>query len=101
MTQVKDNINSRTGKHLAYEERIKIEGYKELGYSNRAIARILNRALQTINNAVNQGTVRTIKQLKINNDKYYDYDLYSYSYEYDNHTFLRNIKYYIRHTTLI
>src|SRR5690625_6844596 len=41
MTQVYDNTNSRAGKHLTYEERIKIEGYKELGYSNRAIARIL------------------------------------------------------------
>src|SRR5699024_8199991 len=27
-----------------YEEQIKIEAYKELGYSNRKIARILNRA---------------------------------------------------------
>src|SRR5690625_1599672 len=59
MTQVNDNTNSRAGKHLTYEERVKIEGYKELGYSNRAIARILNRAPQTINNAVNQGTVRS------------------------------------------
>src|SRR5690625_1098524 len=90
MTQVKDNINSRTGKHLAYEERIKIEGYKELGYSNRAIARILNRAPQTINNAVNQGTVRTIKQRQIHNDKVYDYDQYSYSAEADYQTYLRN-----------
>lgn len=58
MTQVNDNINSRAGKHLSYEECVKIEGYKELGYSNRKIARILNRAPQTINNAVNQGTVQ-------------------------------------------
>src|SRR5690625_2475751 len=90
MTQVKDNINSRTGKHLAYEERIKIEGYKELGYSNRAIARILNRAPQTINNAVNRGTVRTIKQRQIHNDKVYEYDEYSYSAEADYQTYLRN-----------
>src|SRR5690625_3541924 len=90
MTQVKDNINSRTGKHLAYEERIKIEGYKELGYSNRAIARILERAPQTINNAVNQGTVRTIKQRQIHNDKVYEYDQYSYSAEADYQAYLRN-----------
>src|SRR5690625_480394 len=77
MTQIKDNINSRTGKHLTYEERIKIEGYKELGYSNRAIARFLQRAPQTINNAVNRGTVRTIKQRQIHRGKVYEYDQYS------------------------
>jgi len=32
MTQLKDNINSHTGKHLTYEERVKIKGYKEIGY---------------------------------------------------------------------
>src|SRR5690625_3857780 len=90
MTQVKDNINSRTGKHLAYEERIKIEAYKELGYSNRKIGRILNRVPQTINNAVNQGTVRTIKQRQIHNDKVYEYDQYSYSAEADHQAYLRN-----------
>jgi len=29
MTQVKDNISSPTGKHLTYEERIKIEAFKK------------------------------------------------------------------------
>src|SRR5690625_7846281 len=90
MTQVNDNTNSRAGKHLTYEERVKIEGYKELGYSNRAIARILNRAPQTINNAVNQGTVRTIKQRQVHNDKVYEYDQYSYSAEADYQTYLRS-----------
>lgn len=90
MTQIKDNINSRTGKHLTYEERIKIEGYKELGYSNRAIARILKRAPQTIHNAVNRGTVRTIKQRQVHNDKVYEYDQYNYSAEADYQAYLRN-----------
>src|SRR5690625_2394742 len=90
MTQVNDNINSRVGKHLTYEERVKIEGYKELGYSNRKIARILNRAPQTINNAVNRGTVRTIKQRQIHNGKKYEYDQHSYSAEADYQTYLRN-----------
>src|SRR5699024_2881898 len=90
MTQLKDNINSHTGKHLTYEERVKIEGYKELGYSNREIARILKRAPQTINNAVNQGTVRTIKQRQIHNDKVYDYDQHTYSAEADDQTYIRN-----------
>lgn len=70
MTQINSNTNSCAGKHLTYEERIKIEGYKNLGYSNRAIARSLKRAPQTINNAVNRGTVRTIKQRQIITIKY-------------------------------
>lgn len=90
MTQVNDNINSRTGKHLTYEERIKIEAYKEQGYSNREIADILGRVPQTINNAVNRGTVRTIKQRQIQNDKVYEYDQYSYSAEADHQAYLRN-----------
>jgi len=90
MTQVNDNINSHSRKHLTYEERVKIEGYKELGYSNRKIARILDRAPQTINNAVNRGTVRTIKQRQIHNNKVYEYDQYSYSAEADYQTYLRN-----------
>ncbi|MGM8214831.1 IS30 family transposase [Bacillaceae bacterium W0354] len=90
MTQVKDNINSRKGKHLTYEERVKIEGYKELGYSNRKIALILGRAAQTINNAVNRGTVRTIKQRQVHNDKVYEYDQYSYSADSDYQIYLRN-----------
>lgn len=48
------------GKYLFYEERIKIETYKELGYSNHKIGRIYGRASQTINNAVNCGIVQTI-----------------------------------------
>lgn len=90
MTQVNGNINSRTGKHLTREERIKIEGYKEIGYSNRTIARILKRAPQTINNAVKRGTVRTIKQRQVHNNKMYEYDQYTYSAEADHQTYLRN-----------
>jgi len=90
MTQVNDNINPNKGKHLTYEERIKIEAYKELGYSNRKIARILNRVPQTINNAINQGTVRTIKQRQVHNDKVYEYDQYSYSADADYQIYLRN-----------
>lgn len=90
MTQLKDNTNSHTGKHLTYEERVKIEGYKELEYSNRAIARILKRAPQTINNAVRRGTVRTIKQRQVHNDKIYDYDQYTYAAEADHQIYLHN-----------
>src|SRR5690625_1941878 len=90
MTQVNDNINSRVGKHLTYEERVKIEGYKEVEYSNRKIARIIKRALQTLNNAVNRGTDRTITQRQIHHGKVYEYDQYSYSAEADYQAYLRN-----------
>src|SRR5690625_64637 len=93
MTQVNNNTNLPAGKHLTYEERVKIEAYKEPGYSNRKIARILKRAPQTINNAVNRGTVRTITQRQIHNDKVYEYDQYSYSAEADYQTYLRNRQY--------
>lgn len=85
-----DNINPNKGKHLTYKEGVKIEAYKDLGYSNRRIARILNRMPQTINNAVNQGTVRMIKQRQIHNDKVYEYEQHSYSAEADYQIYLRN-----------
>lgn len=65
MTQVNDNIKPNKRKNLTYEERLKIEAYKELGYLKRKIAYILGRAPQTINDAINQGTVRTIKQRQV------------------------------------
>src|SRR5690625_5586477 len=90
MNQVKYNIIPKKRKHVTLEERINIEVYKELGYSNRKIARILNRVPQTINNAINQGTVRTIKQRQVHNDKVYEYDQYSYSADADYQIYLRN-----------
>jgi len=90
MTQVNDNINPYKGKHLTYEERVKIEAYKELDYSNRKIGRILGRSSQTINDAVNQGTVRTIKQRQVHNSKVYEYDQYTYSADADHQLYLRN-----------
>ncbi len=83
MTKLKNNINTLAGKHLTYEEHVKIEGYKELGYSNREIAGILKRAPQTINNAAQRATVRTIKQRQIHENKVYEYDQYTYLAEAD------------------
>lgn len=45
---------------------------------------------QTINNAVNRGTVCTIKQRQVHNDKVYDYEQYSYSADADHRIYLRN-----------
>src|SRR5699024_12583071 len=75
---------------MTYEELIKIEAYKDLNYSNRKIARILGRAPQTINNAVNNGTVRRIKQRRKHGDKVYEYDQYSYSADADHQNYLNN-----------
>jgi len=90
MPQDNHNTNSQSGKHLTYEERIKIEAYKALGYSNRKIAQILGCTPQTINNAVNRGTVHTIKQRQIHGDKVYEYDEYSYSVDADHQMYLNN-----------
>lgn len=59
MIQVNNNIKLYSGKHLTYEEIVKIEAFKELEYSNREIVNILNRAPQTINNAVLCGQKKT------------------------------------------
>lgn len=52
--------------------------------------RILGRVPQTINNAVNQDTVRTIKQRQVHNGKVYEYDQYSYSADANHQQYLRN-----------
>src|SRR5690625_7994450 len=93
MTQVNNNTNLPAGKHLTYEERVKIEAYKEPGYSNRKITRILKRAPQTINNAVNLGTDRPIKQRQIHNYKVQEYDQYRYTAEVTYHTYMCNRKF--------
>ncbi len=62
MTQIKDTTNSRKGKHLSYSERSQIMVLKKENYSNRAIAKVLNRAPQTINNEINIGTITQLKR---------------------------------------
>ena len=71
MTQTKNNIDSRKGKHLSYAERCQIEVLKKEDYSNRQIAGVLERVPQTIHNEIKRGTI-TIKRQ--NKDKVYDYD---------------------------
>lgn len=61
----KDTTNSRKGTQLTNEECVNIKGYKELDYSNLKIARILNRAPQTINSPIYRGNVCVIKQQRI------------------------------------
>ncbi|UXR69232.1 MULTISPECIES: helix-turn-helix domain-containing protein [unclassified Staphylococcus] len=58
--------------NLSYEERVQIETLKNLVISNRAIARELGRAPQTINYKIHRGTTRQIKRQK------YQYKVYEY-----------------------
>lgn len=72
MTQDKSSTKTRVGKHLSFEERIQIQLLKTEGYSNRAIARRLNRAPQTIHNEIKRGTV-VQKRKQEQNGKTYIY----------------------------
>ena len=72
MTQTKNNIDSRKGKHLSYAERCQIEVLKKEGYSNRQISGVTERAPQTIHNEIKRGTVTQLKRQN-QNGKVYDY----------------------------
>lgn len=51
----------RKGAHLTEEERYKIEGYKEIGMSNRKIAKALSKTHSAINKEVKRGMVVQLK----------------------------------------
>ncbi|UXR34038.1 helix-turn-helix domain-containing protein [Staphylococcus simulans] len=70
-------MTNHKGTHLSYEERVQIETLKNLGFSNRAIARELGRAPQTINNEIHRGTTRQIKRQK-QQHKVYEYEAQIY-----------------------
>jgi IS30 family transposase len=46
--------------HITEAERYKIEGYKEIGLSNRKIAKAINKSHSSINNEVKRGKVRQL-----------------------------------------
>jgi Transposase and inactivated derivatives, IS30 family len=73
MTQVNSNTESHKGTHLTYGEMKKIEAYKDIEYSNRRIAGLLGRCPQTINNAINTGSVLQVRKQK-QNGKVYTYE---------------------------
>ncbi|WP_020006095.1 IS30 family transposase [Salinicoccus albus] len=81
MTQLHDTTESIQGKHLTKDERAPIEILRKEEYSNRAIAKRLKRAPQTINNEVNRGTVRQIRRQK-HNGKTYEYGYHAYDPDY-------------------
>ena len=64
----------KKGTCLTIQERGQIQVYKEMGLSNRQIAKKLHRAPQTINNEIKRDWIRTIKQVpKKANGKEYRY----------------------------
>ncbi|MGL9790629.1 hypothetical protein IGI75_003403 [Enterococcus sp. DIV2469a] len=82
MTHTEHTTKSRKGKHLSFDERQLIAYLKnKLGLSNRAIAKELGRAPQTIHNEIKDGTVEVIKQRQIHRTKQYDYRKTEYSPE--------------------
>lgn len=84
MTQVNNNTESHKGTHLTFNEMSKIEGYKEIGCSNREIGRTLKRNHQTINDAIHTGTVTQKRQQKQNGKTYTYYDeVYSADAHYE------------------
>jgi IS30 family transposase len=56
--------NPRKNKHLSFKERIKIELLADEGKTAYAIAKLLNRPINTITNELRRGTVDQIKQGK-------------------------------------
>lgn len=65
---------SKKNSHLSLHEMSLIQAWKLDGNSNREIARRLNRAPQTINNAIKKGTVKQKRVIKSNNKTYTYYD---------------------------
>lgn len=61
MEQQKDSTPAHKGKHLNFNERILIEGFRKAGMSELDIARELGRDRRTINREVRLGTVVRIR----------------------------------------
>lgn len=57
--------NPRKNKHLSFKERVKIELLADEGKTAYAIAKLLNRPINTITNELRRGTVDQIKQGKV------------------------------------
>ena len=57
--------NPRKNKHLSFKERVKIELLVDQGKTAYAIAKLLNRPINTITNELRRGTVDQIKQGKL------------------------------------
>lgn len=69
MMQHNDITTRAIGQHLSLSERIEIQTFKFLGYSNRRIAMNLNRSHSTISDEIKRGSAT---QRKIVNVYVYD-----------------------------
>ena len=77
MTHTNSSTSSHKGKHLTYEERCQISILVHENYSNRHIAKSIERAPQTINNEIKRGTIRQIRRQKQGGKVYtYTYQVY-------------------------
>lgn len=61
MMQHNDITTRPRGQHLSLSERIEIQTFKRLGYSNRRIAKNLNRSHSTINEEIKRGSATQMK----------------------------------------
>ena len=80
MTQTNSTTDTRKGKHLSYAERCHIAILKKEKYSNRQVAKVLERAPQTIHNEIHRGTITQLKRQKQNGIVY---DYYQSVYDAD------------------
>lgn len=95
MAQLDNNISTTTtttlkGSHLSEKERAQIEILHNEGYSNRAIARKLNRNHQTINNEIKHGTTCQVRRQKSRKGKVYTYFSTIYSCDAGQARYNRN-----------
>lgn len=70
MTQLHDTSEAIKEKHLTKDERAQIAILKKEKYCNSTIADRLVRALQTINNEINRGTVQQMKRQTLKGKMY-------------------------------
>ena len=80
-----DTIPCRKGQHLRLNERIEIQVLKQLGKSNRFIAKQLSRSHSTINDEIQRGTALQVKI--VNGKRIYRSDYYAETGQtvYENH----------------
>ena len=75
--QFYDTLPINKWQHLDLTERLSIEKMIALGYSNRAIARGLNRPHSTINNEIKRGIIKQKKIINGKEEYYTKYDAYA------------------------
>lgn len=91
MTNTHHNSKPSKAKHLTIKERSQIEILLKQQYSNRQIAKALQRAPQTINNEIYRGTIEQRKKAK-RRQKVYVYTIKKYCPDVSQRHYLSNRK---------